>query len=290
MMKEETIRKAVSQGQGNTAGKNLACCVPGSPGCETQFFVQPLSERPGYGEEILGFDPKGANSGFGCGNSFIQAALEQGDVALVLGFHEGFDYLLAANEVGQSGKVIGVDMNPEMLDRARESARKGSFENLEFRLGEIENLPVANNLVNIIFSNCATHLASDKERVIREAFRVLRPWGRLMASEVILQKGHSEKINLPTAACFAHFTRPFTKNEYLQTIRAAGFKESRVIGQRAFSAESGANNPAVRAGFEIPPMPREKGKDVAGPLAFIQVSAVKPPFKWMSAYLNHWLG
>jgi ubiquinone/menaquinone biosynthesis C-methylase UbiE len=245
--------------------------------------------RGGSVEEVLEF-PEGATLGFGSGSQFVQGSLKPGDMALVLGFGAGFDCSLAAKAVGKSGRVMGVDRNPKILDRARENARKGKYENVEFRLGEIENLPVADNLVNIILSDCVINRSRDRTRVFREAFRVLRPWGRLIISEIVFMKGLSEKVKNSVTAGNGYLARPVTKNEYLQAMQAAGFQETRVIDEGAFSAESVANAPTSRVIFKIPNLPREKAKDLSCSVASIKVSAIKPPFKWMSAYLNHWLG
>jgi arsenite methyltransferase len=290
-MKQEEITGAVREGYGKMARKDNANSASASFCCGgTQVFAQDIREKIGYGEDVLEFAPEGANLGDMCGRSFPQAPLKTGDVALVLGFRAGFNYPLAAKAVGRSGKVMGVDMNPKILDRAREYARKGNYENVEFRLGEIENLPMADNLVNIIISNCMINLYEDKKRVFREAFRVLRPWGRLMVSEIVLLKGLSEEIKNSVTACIGYLAKPVTQNEYLQAMQEAGFQETRVIDEGAFPAEAVANDPTARAIFKIPYLPREKAKDLSSSVASIKVSAVKPPFKWMSAYLNHWLG
>ena len=128
----------------------------------------------GYSPEEMQAVPEGANLGLGCGNPVALASLKEGETVLDLGSGAGFDTFLAARAVGKSGRVIGVDMTPEMVDKARGNARKGGYENVEFRLGEIENLPVADRTADIIISNCVINLSPDKERVFAEAFRVLK--------------------------------------------------------------------------------------------------------------------
>jgi len=275
-MNKEEVKKAVRERYGNIAKQGRSCCGPAESCCGSTDSAQSVSRSVGYSEEELQAVPEGANMGLGCGNPTALASLKEGEIVLDLGSGAGFDCFLAARQVGSTGRVIGVDMTAEMLERARENARKGDFGNVEFRLGEIENLPVGDNQVDIVISNCVINLSPNKKRVFEEAFRVLRPGGRLMVSDIVLLKELPDEIRNSVAAYVACIAGATTKKEYLETIRAAGFEDTKVLGEAAYSAELLANDPTAVEVAKNLKLSREKARNLASSIISIKVSAIKP--------------
>jgi SAM-dependent methyltransferase len=227
-MKEKDIKKVVREGYGAIASKGSSCCEPAEPCCCGASKAEEISSMIGYSMEELKAVPEGANLGLGCGNPVALASLREGETVLDLGSGAGLDSFLAANAVGETGRVIGVDMTHEMLEKARENARKGGYDNVEFRLGEIENLPVADASTDAIISNCVINLSPDKARVFREAFRVLKPGGRLMVSDIVLEGELPQQVRESAAAYVGCVSGAVLREEYFRLIREAGFEEIEV--------------------------------------------------------------
>jgi SAM-dependent methyltransferase len=275
-MKKEEVRKTVREGYAQVAKSSSSCCAPQSScGCSSNVATD-ISKRVGYSDQDIESVPDGANLGLGCGNPVALASLKKGDVVLDLGSGAGFDCFLAANTVGKSGKVIGVDMTPEMIEKARENARRGGYQNVEFRLGEIEHLPTADNSVDVIISNCVINLSPEKGRVFKEAFRVLKPGGRLMVSDIVLLNELPDSIKKSVAAYIGCVAGASLKDEYLENIKAAGFKEVAVVDETSFPSGQGITDPIVQTLANDFGVSQADLKKLGSSIKSIKVHAVKP--------------
>jgi arsenite methyltransferase len=289
-MEDEEIRKGVRKGYAKIAKEGLGfsrstpCCGDSSPSEEMR------KSPSGYTEDELKSVPQGSDMGLGCGNPVALASLREGETVLDLGSGGGVDCFLAARKVGPKGKVIGVDMTPEMIDKARENARKTNHSNVEFRLGEIENLPVADNTADAIISNCVINLTPNKKRVFEEAFRVLKPGGRIMISDIVLTKELPEAVKKGAhpASCVQG---AIMKEKYIETIRNTGFRNVEITEEKQdASFEDIANDPNVkvmvhdkkknteelRSISELDDEKKKMVKQILTSTASISVSAIKP--------------
>jgi arsenite methyltransferase len=273
---KEGIKKIVREGYGKIAGRSCSCCGPAEPCCGGSSLAEDIGRNIGYSEEELGAVPDGANLGLGCGNPVALSELREGETILDLGSGAGFDCFLAANKVGDKGKVIGVDMTHEMLEKARENARKGGYDNVEFRLGEIEYLPVADNSVDVIISNCVINLSPDKSGVFKEAFRVLKPGGRLMVSDIVLEGELPDAVRKSAAAYVGCVSGAVIKEDYLKLIRKAGFRDVEVLAEDVFSLDCMAGDDSTRRVIDKLNLPRERVDTILHSVISAKVKAIKP--------------
>jgi SAM-dependent methyltransferase len=289
-MKKEEIKKVVRERYARVAKQSSpygalvsndmqsgTCCnASASPCCSGSASAQAISRAIGYSEEELRSVPDSANLGLGCGNPLALASLKKGEIVLDLGSGGGFDCFLAADRVGKKGKVIGVDMTPEMLEKARENARKGNYKNVEFRLGEIENLPVADSSVDVVISNCVINLSTDKKRVFQEGFRALKPGGRLMISDIVLLQELPDAIKDSVTAYVGCVSGAMLKDDYLRTVKAAGFRKVKILEETAFPIDCMANDPTALAIIKDAGLSLQKVREAANSVLSIKVSGVKP--------------
>ncbi|WP_243295600.1 arsenite methyltransferase [Geothrix mesophila] len=270
-MEPETLKSAVRDRYAGFVTKNQSCCGGGTSCC-----------APGDASLDLGYDPKdlaavpeGANLGLGCGNPVALAALKPGETVLDLGSGAGFDAFLAAQRVGPEGRVIGVDMTPEMIERATSLARKHGYGNVEFRRGDIEALPVDDASVDVILSNCVVNLAPDKAKVFREAFRVLKAGGRLQVSDLVLARPLPEALLQDLDVYAACISGAMLKDDYLAAIRAAGFEGVTVASERRFGLAELSPELMELAKQRYPGMSPEELEQLAGSVLSVQVEATK---------------
>lgn len=232
----EEIKKTVQKVYTKIAEQGTFCCAPQSC-CGGTVTAESISNSIGYSESDLERVPEGANMGLGCGNPLAFAEIKKGDAVLDLGSGAGIDCFLAASRTGSTGRVIGVDMTPAMLEKARANAERGGFNNVEFRQGEIENLPVSDNSVDLIISNCVVNLSPDKDTVFREAFRVLKAGGKIMISDIVLSAALPEDIRKSAEAYTGCIAGAMLKEDYLASIRRAGFRDIAIIEESRFPVE-----------------------------------------------------
>jgi SAM-dependent methyltransferase len=191
----------------------------------------------GYAAEDLGGLPEGADLGLGCGNPLAMLGLREGEIVLDLGSGAGIDCFIAAKRVGPTGHVIGVDMTPEMIAKARRNAKAGDYGNVEFRLGEIEHLPVADGMADAIISNCVINLVPDKRQVFADAFRALKPGGRLSVSDIVLLGELPVQVLGSVEAYVACLSGAILREEYLGLLAEAGFTDVQVTSEQSFNLD-----------------------------------------------------
>ncbi len=259
----ESVREAyaaVARGEGN-------CC---GPSCRCGSAAE-LSKKAGYSESEISTTPEGANLGLGCGNPTAIASLKPGEVVLDLGSGAGFDCFLAAERVGPEGRVIGVDMTPDMLEKANRNLEGSGFNNIEFRQGYIEELPVEDNSVDVVISNCVINLSPDKNKVFSEIYRVLKPGGRMMVSDIVKTRRLPDAIENDMATLAACVSGALMEEEYFGAIESAGLAGAKAISKQDYGAAL-TESPGPVSDLIRSAVP---GGDFSGYIASVSVSAVK---------------
>jgi SAM-dependent methyltransferase len=272
---EEEIRKSVREGYARVARTSGSCCGP-TKGCCGTSVPETVSRAVGYSDEELANLPEGANLGLGCGNPVALASLRPGETVLDLGSGAGIDCFLAARKVGPAGRVIGVDMTPEMLEKALQNAGNVGAANVEFRLGEIEHLPVSNNSVDTVISNCVINLSPDKPQVFRDAFRVLKPGGRLMVSDLALTAELPAPVRDSVAAYIGCVAGALLKTHYLAAVSGAGFTDVRVVSEEQYPVDALAGDPRAGQVLADSGLSREELLAAAQSVVSVKVMARKP--------------
>jgi len=275
--KEKRLKEAVKKGYSEIARKGSSCGCSSS--CCGQGKAESISKTIGYTDKEMKAVPDGANLGLGCGNPVALASLKKGETVLDLGSGAGFDAFLAAAKVGKTGKIIGVDMTPAMLERARRNAARGGYTNVEFRKGEIEDLPVEDGAVDAIISNCVINLSPDKQSVFKEAFRVLRPGGRLMVSDLVLIKALPVSVKRSVEAYVGCLAGAVKKPAYVSFIKKAGFKNINILSQDHYPVEAMANDATAQAVISGAKKKRIDPRAIERSVVSVKIHAIKPAKK-----------
>ncbi|MFH1824239.1 MAG: arsenite methyltransferase [Candidatus Firestonebacteria bacterium] len=268
-MNNAKIKKLVKEEYSKIAKNESPSCCGGSD------LSKNISKKMGYKDEEIEAVPEGTNLGLGCGNPVALASLKKGEIVLDLGSGAGFDCFLAANKVGNNGKVIGVDMTPEMIKKAQKNAKKVGYKNVEFRLAEIENLPVDDNSVDVIISNCVINLSPDKKKVFSEAYRVLKPGGRLMISDIVLLKKLPDVVKKSVDAYIGCLSGAMMKDKYLCIIKKTGFRKIDTIEETFLPINCMANAPTVKAIIKDLKISKKILKEITDSIVSIKISGVK---------------
>jgi len=276
-MEDKKIKKIVREGYGKIAKQGSTCCGPiNSSCCSNLISSDEISKNIGYTDTEITGVPEGSNLGLGCGNPTAIASLIEGETVLDLGSGAGFDCFLAAQKVGKTGKVIGVDMTPEMIEKAKENAEKGNYKNVEFRMGEIEKLPVKNSSVDVIISNCVINLSPDKKQVFNEAFRVLKPGGRLVISDIVILKELPDYIQNSFEAYVGCISGALLKDKYLELIKEAGFKNITINDETLFPVELIINDPIAQEIIEKQGISSNEIHEIGKTIISIKLACTKP--------------
>lgn len=275
-METAVIKDAVKEGYGKIAkhsgsgfmSKMFSCC-------DREETVKEVSRKIGYSEAEQQSVPEGANLGVGCGNPLSLAKIKKGDTIVDLGSGAGFDCFLASPLVGEKGKVIGVDMTQEMLKSARKNAKRGNYHNVEFVQGDIESLPIEANVADLIISNCVINLSPQKEKVFKEAYRVLKPNGEFSISDIVLLNDLPDFIKNSTAGYMACVAGAEKIDKYVQYAEQAGFKNVKIETKTKFPLELILTDPVAQQIVKEFNMTEKQIKDISDSVISISLSAKK---------------
>jgi SAM-dependent methyltransferase len=276
-MNNEKIQKNVKSGYANILKRNtrksflpniFQCCDP-------KEIATNIGKKIGYSEDELRNVPEDANLGIGCGNPTGLASIKKGETILDLGSGAGFDCFLASKETGETGKVIGVDITPEMVAQAKKNAEKGKYKNVEFKVGEIENLPIESNSIDLIISNCVINLSNQKNQVFKEAFRVAKSNGRIMISDIILLHDLPDYVKNSVEGHIACLAGAVRKEDYINAIARAGFSDISIDKEAPFPIELMLNDPIAEKIVRENNLTEKEIKSIANSIASISISAKK---------------
>jgi arsenite methyltransferase len=276
-MNNEKIQKNVKSGYANILKRNtrksflpniFQCCDP-------KEIATNIGKKIGYSEDELRNVPEAANLGIGCGNPTGLASIKKGETVLDLGSGAGFDCFLASKETGETGKVIGVDITPEMVAQAKKNAEKGKYKNVEFKVGEIENLPIESNSIDLIISNCVINLSNQKNQVFKEAFRVAKSNGRIMISDIILLHDLPDYVKNSVEGHIACLAGAVRKEDYINAIARAGFSDISIDKEAPFPIELMLNDPIAEKIVRENNLTEKEIKSIANSIASISISAKK---------------
>ena len=245
-MNKSKIHEIVKKSYAERVRTSTSCCGT-SASCCGSIDLQNHSLSIGYSEDDLNSAPSGSDLGLGCGNPLAFSSLKEGDTVLDLGSGAGLDCFLAANKVGPTGSVIGVDMTPEMIDSAASHAERSGYKNVEFRLGKIEELPIDTDSVDIIISNCVINLSPEKDKVFKEMYRVLKPGGRFSISDIMLLGELPDNIRDSVAAYVGCLSGAILKTDYIMGLEKAGFQSMEILEESAFSSGNLLMDPTAPA-------------------------------------------
>lgn len=276
-MKQDQTKENVKSGYADIVKRNTkkAFLTNMFQCCDPKEMAADIGKKIGYSEAELKNVPEDANLGIGCGNPTALASIQKGETILDLGSGAGFDCFLAARETGETGQVIGVDMTPEMVAQANKNAKKGNYKNVTFKIGEIENLPIESDSVDLIISNCVINLSNQKEQVFKEAYRVVKPTGRMMISDIILLKDLPDYIKKSVEGHLACLAGAIKKDTYINAISKAGFVNISIDKETPFPIELMLNDPIAEKIVKDNKLTQKEIQEIANSIASVSVSAQK---------------